>query len=147
MMLLLNVAVMASDNKYQGATSTNTVGFLQGGGGLIGVDYEQMVSDRWGVSVGIGLPSYGASIHYHIEPSIVSNSIALSYWNQGFEESESSRYLGLTYVFRSKTSGWSGQVGLGSVLFRGTTAKEDLEAIFGSDLPSVIALYSIGYMF
>ena len=147
LVFFLSSFITASDNKYEGVISTNTVGFLQGGGGLIGVDHERMLSDHWGASAGIGIFSFGFAIHYHIEPSLVSNSIALVYWNQGLEETMSARYLGLTYVFRSKTSGWSGQLGLGSVLYRSKKLQEELERTLGSDLPSVVALYSIGYMF
>ena len=145
--LLFSITAIAADNKYDDATYTNTIGFLQGGGGLIGIDHEQLISDRWGVSVGIGLLSYGAAIHYHTEPSLVSNSIALTLWNQGFSKSNSARYLGLVYVFRSKTSGWSGQLGMGSVLHVSQNIKSEFESSYGTTIPSVVALYSFGYMF
>jgi hypothetical protein len=66
----------SSENKYEGRTSTVTIGILQGGGGLIGADYETLISEQWGVSVGAGLVSYGTAIHYHFKPSITSDSLA-----------------------------------------------------------------------
>ena len=146
--LLLNVFELhSSENKYEGRTSLLTVGFLQGGGGLIGGDYETLISEQWGLSVGIGLASYGTAIHYHFKPSITSHSLALTYWNQGFKASDTTNYLGLSYVMRSKTSGWSGQLGIGYVMHMSETHKKILKETFGSnDIPYAL-LYSIGYMF
>ena len=54
MMVMHVFAGVASENKYEGKRSIVTVGILQGGGGIIGLDYESMISDKWGVSVGVG---------------------------------------------------------------------------------------------
>jgi hypothetical protein len=45
-----------------------TLGVLQGGGGLLGVDFEFMVSPRVGLQLGAGLTSFGAGINYHLKP-------------------------------------------------------------------------------
>ena len=136
-------AGFASENKYNGKTSIATVGILQGGGGIIGVDYESMINNKWGVSVGLGAPSFGASVHYHFEPSIASNSIALTYWNQGFESSNSVTYLGITHVWRMK-SGWSAQLGISTILHMGEESK--LKKMGLDQDVDYALLYSIGYM-
>ena len=61
-----------------------TIGILQGGGGLVGVDFEHLISKNIGLSVGIGIKSYGASLHYHIKADITSSSAAINYWHQGW---------------------------------------------------------------
>ena len=44
-----------------------TVGILQGGGSLVGADFEWMFSDRWGLQVGAGLIGFGGAINYHFK--------------------------------------------------------------------------------
>ena len=127
-MVQLSMALVA-ETTYDGSSSMMTVGVLQGGGGLVGIDYEKLVSDRWGISGGIGVLSYGAALHYHLVPSISSHSIALTYWNQGFDPSNAMRYFGVSFVFRSAITRWTGQLGLASVLHVGDTVKANFEQL------------------
>jgi hypothetical protein len=146
MMAIHAFSGVASENKYDGKTSIATVGILQGGGGIVGVDYESMINNKWGVSVGLGVPSFGASVHYHFEPSITSNSIALNYWKQGFESSNSVTYLGITHVWRM-TSGWSAQLGISSIVHEGEEFKRTAKRLGHNVDVNYALLYSIGYMF
>lgn len=91
-----------------------TIGFLQVGGALIGIDFEQLISERIGLSAGFGIVAYGASIHYHLKPSIKSSSVALNYWHQGLGDSYVQGVVGPTFVFRFKKLSF--QLGFGTVL-------------------------------
>ena len=124
-----------------------TVGFLQGGGALIGVDYERMFYENLSIQIGGGYVGLGASLLYHFEPTVDSSAIGLTYLSQGVPgSSDSQQAAGVTYVFRA--FGWlTGQLGLGYVTFRGEGMEEFLKKQFNSDPPPIMALYSIGTYF
>ncbi|MFV0501953.1 MAG: hypothetical protein ACK5MH_10220 [Bacteroidales bacterium] len=42
-----------------------TIGFLQGGGSLIGADFEFLLTDRFGIQFGAGIVGFGGGINYH----------------------------------------------------------------------------------
>lgn len=79
-----------------------TVGILQGGGGLIGADFEYLLNDRLALQIGAGLVSFGAAINYHFKPYIRSSFISLSYWHQGVGQGTTQELLGPAFVFRGK---------------------------------------------
>ena len=60
-----------------------TVGVLQGGGSLVGVDFEQLIGDKIGVQVGAGLVGFGAGVNYHFLPTSNSSAVSIQFWNQG----------------------------------------------------------------
>ncbi len=62
-----------TEKKHRAAV---TLGFLQGGGSLVGADFELLVSDRVGLQVGAGVVGLGAAINYHLKPSIRSSMIS-----------------------------------------------------------------------
>lgn len=117
-----------------------TVGFMQGGGSLLGADFEFLVSDRLGFQLGAGLVGYGCGLNYHFKPSIRSSFISLQYWNQGIGNSFSQNAIGPNFVFRGD-KWFTFQIGLGVPLSRGPA----LPASFVQ--PPVMLMYSIGAYF
>ena len=63
-----------------------TIGLLQGGGSLVGADFEFLLTDHFGFQIGAGLVGFGGGLNYHFKPSIRSSFISLQYWNQGIGE-------------------------------------------------------------
>ncbi|MDP1676260.1 MAG: hypothetical protein Q8L88_05285 [Bacteroidota bacterium] len=125
-----------------------TVGVLQGGGSLIGVDFEQLIGDKIGVQVGAGLIGFGAGVNYHFLPTSNSSAISIQFWNQGTSGDKlSQRVAGVTYLYRSETSGFTAQIGLGSVITRGKLMDDYYRDKGIANPPAVILLYSIGWYF
>ena len=54
-----------------------TIGVMQGGGSLIGADFEFLLTDYFGFQVGAGIIGYGAGLNYHFKPSIRSSFISI----------------------------------------------------------------------
>lgn len=124
------------------AIGAGTVGFLQGGGSLIGIDLEVLATDHIGIQVGGGLVGYGAALNYHPKGGFRSSFISVTYWHQGHQENFVQSLLGPTFVFRGK-KWFTAQIGLGFQLNEGPGAKNlDPDA-----LPSTQLLYSIGGYF
>ncbi|MEW6515552.1 MAG: hypothetical protein AB1439_01425 [candidate division FCPU426 bacterium] len=123
------------------------VGFLQGGGSLLGADAEVLIFDGLAVQAGAGYLGYGAALNFHFEPTLHSNYVSLVYWHQGFDQDLSQQAVGLAYGFRAFD--WlTGQIGLGYVLARGETAAENLRTAYHTGtLPQLMLLYSIGGYF
>lgn len=120
--------------------SAITVGFLNGGGALIGFDMEIMVSKRFGIQIGGGYIGYGAGVNFHFSPRINSSFLSIQYWNQGHESSFVQSLIGPSLVFRARKL-LTAQIGLGYVLERGPAYPESLGT------PSAILTYSIGLFF
>ncbi|MBC7196862.1 MAG: hypothetical protein H5U39_06385 [Deferribacterales bacterium] len=114
-----------------------TIGILQGGGSLVGADFEFLLSDRFGFQLGAGLIGFGGGLNYHFKPSIRSSFISLQYWNQGIGSSFAQNAIGSTFVYRGK-KWFTFQIGLGVPLQKGPAMPDDYE------LPPVMLLYSIG---
>jgi hypothetical protein len=124
-----------------------TVGVLQGGGSLVGVDFEQMVGNNIGVQAGAGLIGFGAGINYHFQPTSASSGISIQFWNQGTSGDKlSQRILGVTYLYRSE-AGFTAQLGLGSVITRGKIMDDYYKDKGITNPPAVILMYSIGWYF
>ena len=115
-----------------------TLGILQGGGSLVGGDFEFLVSDRIGLQVGAGVIGFGAAINYHLKPSIRSSFITLQYWHQGVNETYAQSVLGPAFVFRAKKL-FTASLGLGFALEEGPGWPEDK-----LEQPPVMLTYSIG---
>lgn len=125
-----------------------TIGFLQGGGSFVGVDYESLLFGRFGIQVGVGYLGFGAGMNIHFRPTVRSSFISFVFWNQGLlNDLLSQRIVGATYVYRGKR-GFTAQIGAGYVVKRGDEAEEYMKDFFNTDtLPSIILLYSIGGYF
>lgn len=130
-----------SSSKIDGPKTAITIGILQGGGSLIGGDYEILLSDQFGVQVGAGLIGFGAGLNYHFrENDIRSSFLSLQLWNQGLGESFAQRVMGPVYVYRSK-KWFTASLGIGAVLDRGPGFPDNLERT------PIILMYSIGAYF
>lgn len=117
-----------------------SVGILHGGGGIVGADFEALLSDRIGLQLGAGLLSYSLGLNYHFKPGIRSSFLSFAYWHQGLGDSFIQSMVGPGYVFRGK-KWFTAQIGLGYILERGPAYPEDMEK------PPVILTYSIGAYF
>jgi hypothetical protein len=114
-----------------------TIGFLQGGGSLIGADFEALISRQVGLQFGAGLIGFGGGINYHFKPSIRSSFLSFQYWHQGFGDSFTQSAIGPNFVFRGKK--WlTFQIGFGATLDKGPAFPSRMEQ------PPVMLLYSIG---
>ena len=128
------------ENKDIEKTSSITVGVLQGGGSIVGADFETLVSRKLGLQIGAGLLGFGAGIDFHFKPTIHSSFISLQYWHQGIGSTYTQSMLGPTFVYRAP-KWFTAQIGLGYVLEHGPAWTS---AIGNSP---VILLYSIGAYF
>lgn len=117
-----------------------TVGFLQGGGSLIGVDFEYLAAPRLGLQAGIGYIGFGAGLNYHLRPAINSSFISVAYWHQGIGDTFAQDAVGGVFTFRARKL-LSASLGLGIPLSRGPALADDFEQ------PPVMLLYSIGIYF
>jgi hypothetical protein len=120
--------------------SSLTIGVLQGGGSLVGADFETLVSNNLGLQLGAGLVGFGAGLNYHFKPSIRSSFISLQYWHQGFGSSYSQSLIGPNFVYRAK-KWFTAQIGFGYVLGHGPAWPSSAAT------PPVILTYSIGAYF
>jgi hypothetical protein len=138
-LLLINVhQVKAQDPApIEDSKFAVTVGFLNGGGSLIGADFEIMAGDRVGLQLGAGLVGLGAGINYHLKPGIRSSMLSLQYWHQGVGDTYTQSLIGPSYVFRAKKL-LTAQIGFGFALEEGPNWPEDKEQ------PSAMLMYSIG---
>ncbi|MDA9898270.1 hypothetical protein N9D69_01720 [Flavobacteriales bacterium] len=125
------------------STNKITIGLLQGGGSLVGLDFEQLITENIGISVGAGFLAYGVSIHYHIKPSITSSSLAINYMHQGIGDSYVQSIVGPSYVIRISKQ-FSGQIGMGGIVDKGPQFKEVYE---NKTEPNVLFIFSLGMYF
>ena len=128
-----------SESNNQGKASLS-VGLLQGGGGLVGADFEALLSNRVGFQLGAGLVSYSLGLNYHLKPGIRSSFLSLAYWHQGVGSSFVQSVLGPSYVFRGR-KWFTAQIGLGYVLDRGPAFSDTMQKT------PVLLTYSIGAYF
>jgi hypothetical protein len=133
-------AQLKSDSVSTVKKASLTLGVLQGGGSIVGADFEALLTDRVGVQIGAGFIGYGAGLNYHLKPGINTSYISLAYWHQGSGASYTQSMLGPTFVYRAKKI-FTAQIGLGFVLGRGPAYPSNL-----AQTP-VILLYSIGVYF
>lgn len=117
-----------------------TIGILEGGGSLIGVDIERLVTNQLGLQLGAGIFGFGAGINYHLKPSINSSYFSLQYWSQGFGDSHTQSVVGPSYVYRGKR--WfTAQIGLGIPLDKGPAWPSSMAQ------PPIMLTYAIGAYF
>jgi hypothetical protein len=118
-----------------------TIGILQGGGSIIGLDAEGLVAERLGLQLGAGLIGYGAAINYHFKPTIRSSFLSLTYSHQGFGNTYTQSIIGPTYVYRSK-KWFTAQIGIGRRVGKGPALDQK-----EYDKTPIVLLYSIGAYF
>ena len=113
-------------NDVSDEKSIVTLGVLQGGGSLVGADFEFLVGEKLGLQIGAGLVGFGAAVNYHLKPSIRSSFISLSYWHQGVGEGTSQELFGPSFVFRGK-KWFTFNVGLAYALSKGPAWPDDTQ--------------------
>jgi hypothetical protein len=102
-LISINTKAFSQNEKVETErTAAVTIGLLQGGGSLLGIDIEKMLYKRLSAQVGFGLVGFGAGINIHAEPSIRSSFFSIQYWNQGIGASFAQNAIGPCYVYRSK---------------------------------------------
>jgi len=144
--LFLLLPLMAyAEEEIRASDMAISVGVLNGGGALIGVDMEKLVTDRIGLSVGAGLVAFGAGLNIHFSPTVSSSSIRIGFNNQGTTgENVMMRSVGVSYLGRSSTGKFEWQLGLAHPFNVNQKVKD---AFGGEDPPPVILTYSIGAYF
>ena len=120
-----------------------TVGFLHGGGSLVGIDVEFLPAPHFGIQAGLGLLGYGGALHYHLKRKINSSSVALNYWHQGIGPGYVQSVIGPTFVFRAKKL-LTLQLGIGGIIEEGPFFEE---AYKNRTEPDVILMFSVGLHF
>jgi hypothetical protein len=134
----LSTAILAQvDSLKNEKNSFVTIGILQGGGSLVGLDYEILLTNTIGLQAGAGLFGFGGGLNFHFRPSIRSSLISLQYWHQGIGDSFAQSAIGPNYVFRGN-KWFTFQIGLGLPLDKGPAMPDDFKQ------PPVMLLYSIG---
>jgi len=132
-----NLLSQSDNSRESDKRSSLTIGILQGGGSLFGVDFELLLSKRIGFQVGGGIVGYGGGFNIHFKPTIRSSFLSIQYWHQGIGNSYSQSLAGPNFVFRGK-KWFTFQIGAGTALGKGPAWPEDMEQ------PSVMLMYSIG---
>lgn len=117
-----------------------SAGLLQGGGGLVGADFEYLFAKHVSAQVGVGLISYGAAVNYHFKPFINSSMISLAYLHQGFGHSYTTSWVGSLYTFRAPKV-FQFQIGFGYAVDYGPAATDQMKKTQAG------LLYSIGVYF
>lgn len=135
---MMNVfSAFAQDPVPEDKKAAITIGFLKGGGSLIGADLEYLFAGKIGAQLGAGFVGYGAGLNYHLKPTVRSSFISLQYWHQGVGDSFAQSVVGPNFVFRAKKI-LSAQLGFGFPLAQGPAWPDDVEQ------PSVMLMYAIG---
>ena len=116
-----------------------TGGFLQGGGALIGVDMEALISKRVGVQAGLGITAFGLAMNYHLKGDIESSFVTIMYWYQGFGDLHTQSALGPAFVYRAP-KGFTFQLGLAKTLDKGPGWDQ-----INFEQPPVMLTYAVGY--
>ena len=117
-----------------------TIGFLQGGGALIGFDAEVLLTRFVGIQAGAGFVGFGAGVNFHFKPDVRSSFISIQYWHQGIEKYFTQSLIGPNLVFRAKRI-FTAQIGLGFVLETGPAWSSS------TTQSPVILTYSLGIFF
>jgi len=118
-------------------TAAVTIGIFQGGGSLIGGDFEKMLYKNLAVQAGVGIFGFGAGINYHFKPKVRSSFISIQYLKQGFGHYFVQNAVGSCFVYRAN-DWFTFQLGFARPLSRGPG--------FPKNLPKsdVILTYAIG---
>lgn len=114
-----------------------TLGFLEGGGSLIGADIEFHLGDNIGMQIGGGLLGFGAGLNIHFKPTLKSSFISLQYWHQGIGTLYTQSVIGPAFVFRANKL-FTAQLGLGIPTDKGPAWPT------GIVQPQVMLTYAIG---
>lgn len=78
-----------------------SIGILNGGGGVLGADFEYLCGKHFSFQVGAGAISAGTAINYHFKSYINSSMISLNFWQQGFGPLWLQTLVGPSYTYRA----------------------------------------------
>lgn len=117
-----------------------SAGLLQGGGGIVGTDFEVMLGNHFSAQAGVGLLSMGAGVNYHFKPYINSSMISMVYWHQGIGDSHTIGWVGPIYTYRAPKV-FQFQIGMGYKANYGPAATSDMRK------GQIGLMYSIGVYF
>lgn len=132
-----NNSSQEDSSKIPFSNTALTIGLLEGGGSLIGVDCEFLVYKNIGFQLGIGAVGYGAGLNIHFKPTTQSSFISFMYWHQGLGDSFTQSSFGPAYIFRARKL-FTAQIGIAKTLEKGPGYPEDM------DFPPVMLTYAIG---
>jgi hypothetical protein len=138
--LTANLNAQTEDARFDPRRRSITVGILQGGGSLVGFDFEAIGNKQIGFQVGSGFMGFGAGINYHFKPTIRSSFLSLQYWHQGLADSYTQSLIGPSYVFRARKL-LTFQAGLAYALDKGPAWPENTEQ------SPIMLMYAIGLYF
>jgi len=99
-------------------TTAINIGVMMGGGSLIGLDFEFMPVQRFGIQAGVGISSFGFGLNYHFQNRINSSFISAVYWQQGWGDNHYASYVGPMFTFRLKKILQAG-IGYGIIVKKG----------------------------
>jgi len=133
-----NAFKQAKEKSNPESRHCTTFGLLQGGGSLVGMDIEFLLSKQIGVQAGVGFIGYGAGLNFHFTPQIRSTFISLQYWHQGIGSSHTQSLLGPSIVYRSK-KGFTAQLGIAVRVEVGPELSDELKKT------DAMLIYSIGW--
>ena len=139
--MLLNIHGQNIETESIESKCAITVGILQGGGSLVGADFEALLTQRVSLHIGAGYIGFGGGINYHLKPSIRSSMLSVAYWHQGVGETYTQSAIGPSFVFRAKKI-FSAQLGIGYLIETGPGIDK-----INYEPPPVLLLYSIGVYF
>ncbi len=137
--VLSSLSIYSQNDTYTNIEKRSciTIGVLEGGGSLIGVDFETLIGKRFGIQVGAGFIGFGGGLNYHFKPTIRSSFLSLQYLNQGVGENFVQNAIGPSYVFRNKR--WfTFQIGVGFIIERGPAYPSSMKKV-----PAMLT-YAIG---
>lgn len=141
LLLLSAVSLQAQENDSNEELHIHknslTIGILQGGGSLVGVDYERMLGQYIGVQVGAGLIGAGAGVNIHFAPRVKSSLLSIQYRHQGFGSNHAQSMVGPSYIYRAR-KWFTFQVGVAALTRTGPAWPANTQH------PGVLLTYSIG---
>jgi hypothetical protein len=117
-----------------------TIGLLNGGGSLVGMDVEFLLGNNISIQAGAGYVGVGAGLNVHFKPTLKSSFFSIQYWHQGLGDTYTQSLVGPSIVFRARKV-FTAQIGLGFALEKGPAWKESVTQ------PPVMLTYSIGLYF
>jgi hypothetical protein len=95
-----------------------TIGILQGGGSIVGMDLEKLFPYSIGAQIGFGMVGFGCGVNWHFKPSYNSSFLSMQYWHQGLINSYKQSTLGPNFVYRGM-KWFTFQIGIGFTLQEG----------------------------
>ena len=116
-------------------------GAFMGGGGLIGVDLGVLLGNRIGIQGGVGLPSFGIGLNYHLRPYINSSFVSLKFSQLGFGNLHTATTIGPGFDFRTRRFFQAG-IDFGYVINKGP----NFYNIFNEDI-NVLFNFRVGLFF